>query len=576
MYILGINAYHADSSACLIRDGEIVAAAEEERFTRIKHCAGFPENAIRYCLREANITIDEIEHIGISKDPKRRILKKILYAFFNFDGNLSAKFIESRLNNYSKINNVISKLEEIFELQKGVLKKVKFHNIEHHLAHASSAFLVSPFDEAAILTIDGFGDFASAMFAYGRDNEIKILNRIEFPHSLGVLYTAISQFLGFNKFGDEGKVMGLAAYGEAKYLDKFRDIISVNNNKYKLNLDYFLHHKGGISEMWKDVPSYGRLWSDKFEEVFGVDRESATVLENRHENIASSLQKTLEEVVFSILNNFHTKYFSDNLCLAGGVALNCVMNGKIKGNTKFKNIFIQPASSDSGTSIGTAFYIYNIILGKKRNYIMDDAYLGPSFKEDEIEDVIKKYNLKYIRSKCIFKETAKLISEGNILGLFQGRMEIGPRALGNRSILADPRKAKMKDILNNRIKHRENFRPFAPSIIIEKVADFFVEKEPSPFMLLNYRVLPEKISLIPAVVHIDGTARVQTVDKKTNPKYWMLIKEFENITGIPIVLNTSFNENEPIVCTPEDAIRCFLNTKMDYLALEDFLIKNDK
>jgi carbamoyltransferase len=560
MYILGINAYHADASACLIKDGEIVAACEEERFTRIKHCAGFPQNAIFSCINQSKITLDDIEYVAISKNPKRRILNKIFYSLFHL--TLSSNFIKSRSKNYLKLLHIKNKFNG---------KKVYF--IDHHQAHAASAFFVSPFDKAVILTLDGFGDFLSCMIGYGEGNKIKVISSITFPHSLGILYIAISQYLGFNKFGDEGKVMALAGYGMPTYVDVFNEIIKYHDGKYKLNLSYFLHHKNGVEEEWEKEPSYGKLYSHKLIETLGNERKHNEEINQRHKDIAASLQFVLENVVINLLNKLYKTIKVKNLCVSGGVFLNCVMNGKILSSTPFEKIFIQPASSDAGTSIGAAYYLYYQILNYPRKFIMNNVYFGPSYSSYDVENAIKKCHLKYKKENEITKVAAKLIEQGKIIGFFQGRMEFGPRALGNRSILADPRRREIKEILNARIKNRESFRPFAPSCLKENASEYFMGCESSPFMIINYKVRKEKMDIIPAVVHVDGTSRVQTVEKDINPKFYELIHNFYKLTGVPILLNTSFNENEPIVCTPEDAISCFIKTKMDYLIMEDFLIE---
>lgn len=570
MFILGINAYHADSSACLLFDGKIIAAAEEERFNRIKHCAGFPHNAISYCLNEAGIGIKNVEYIGISKNPGLRIPDKIIHSLRYFSGNSFLNFAQSRILNYTRLSDIKKELKEKFE---GSVN-AKIYHIDHHLAHASSAFFVSQFEEAAVLTVDGFGDFLSTMLCLGENNKIKTLDNIKFPHSLGILYTAVSQYLGFLQFGDEGKVMALAAYGEPNYVDFFRDIVLLKKSKYfKLNLDYFLHHKGKIAEVWENSPSYSRLYSGELEKKLGISREPFSAIEKKHQDIACSLQFVLEESLSKIAEELYEITQKKYLCIAGGVALNCVANGKILNNSPFEKIFIQPASSDSGTSLGAAFYIWNQLLNKKRNYVMEHVYLGKEYSDSEIENTVKKFNVAFKKTENIEKETAYLINQGKIIGWFQGRMEYGPRALGNRSIIVDPRNKNMKNILNERIKHRENFRPFAPSILKEKVKQYFKDVYESPFMLFNFSAFPGVKEQIPAVLHVDETARIQTVDKKTNEKFYNLIAEFEKLSGIPAVLNTSFNENEPIVMTPEDAINCFLRTNMDYLAIGNFLVK---
>lgn len=576
MLILGINAYHGDASASIVKDGKLIASAEEERFNRQKHCAGFPALAIEYCLREAGAKIEDIDHIGISRNPKANLYKKLLFSLSR--GPRIAKMLKDRLANVSKIKNLKDEIAEKLKIQKSSVK-AKIHYIEHHSAHMASAFLVSPFDEASILSIDGFGDFVSTMTGKGEGNNIETLDKVIYPHSLGILYAATCQYIGFPKYGDEGKVMGLAPYGKPSYMKTFEDIIKLKDDgSFELNLDYFLHHSVGVDMTWDEgTPSIGKIYSEKFIEKMGPPREPGTEITQREKDIASSLQTMTENVIFHVLNHLHKKNSSDNICIAGGVALNSVANGMLFNRTPFKDAYIVPPAGDSGGSIGAAFYIHNCILGNERNYTMNTAYTGPQYSNDEILPILEKNNLKYRKLKDdeLFKFTAEKMSDGKVIGWFQGRMEIGPRALGNRSIVVDPRRSDMKDILNARIKHREPFRPFAPSILEEKTSEYFEHDHPSPFMLMVYKFKEDKRSKVPAVCHVDDTGRLQTVSKKDNERYWRLIKEFENITGVPLILNTSFNENEPIVENPQQAIDCFLKTKMDMLVLGNYIIERD-
>lgn len=578
MIILGINAYHGDASAAIVRDGELIAAAEEERFTRKKHCAGFPTEAIRYCLREAGVTAKELDHVGISRDPSAHLHKKILFAAKRAaqgqGGILS--MITHRLANAAKVRDLRSELAQALGVSPSSLG-AKFHNVEHHRAHLASAFFVSPFEEAALLSIDGFGDFISTMWGQGSGKTFKVMGQVEYPHSTGILYTATTQFLGFPHYGDEGKVMGLAPYGRPRFLDKFREIILTDGTGgFRLNLKYFWHHSEGIEMSWEEgSPVIGRIWSDAFIEAFGPPREPGSPLTSRDEDLAASLQARLEEVSFDILHRLYRLTGSPRLCLAGGVAFNSVMNGKVLLKTPFREIFVQPAAGDNGTSLGAAYYIWNQILGYERKFIMEGAYTGPKFSNDEIVSILGKYGLNFekLEETELIRQTAQNIADGKVVGWFQGRMEFGPRALGNRSIVVDPRRADMKDILNARIKRREPFRPFAPSILEEYVGEYFEQTHPSPAMLMVYQIRPEKRSIIPAVTHVDGSGRLQTVSQHVNERYYKLISEFHALTGVPVVLNTSFNENEPIVCTPEDAIHCFLKTRMDVLAMGNYLIR---
>ncbi|MGA3087529.1 MAG: carbamoyltransferase [Terriglobales bacterium] len=573
MYILGINAYHGDAAAAIVKDGQLIAAVEEERFNRKKHCAGFPALAIRYCLEAAGVPLDQVDYIGISRDPSAHLHKKILFSLTKLT-NLSG-LISTRLANAAKIRDLRHELAKMVGVAPS--EKAQFHNVEHHKAHMASCFFVSPFERAAILSIDGFGDFISTMWGLGEGNRIEVLGQVEYPHSAGAVYTATSQYLGFAKYGDEGKVMGLAPYGQPRYLAEFRDIIRTDSSSgFKLNLDYFLHHSEGVEMTWDEgSPTIGRMFSDKFMDTFGPARSAGEPLAEKHEDIAASLQARLEEVGFHILNQLYERTRLDQLCLAGGVALNSVMNGKIPLHTPFKQVFVQPAAGDSGTAVGVCYYIHHMILHHGRSFVMEHAYTGPEFDEGQIEQVLNQSGLPYRRLSDgeLTEVAAQAVADGKIVGWFQGRMEFGPRALGNRSIVVDPRRSEMKDILNARIKKREPFRPFAPSILEERVGEYFEQTHPSPTMLMVYQVRKEKQTVIPAVTHVDGSGRLQTVARETNPRYYQLIHDFEKITGVPVVLNTSFNEDEPIVCTPEEAVNCFQRTRMDVLFLGNYMVQ---
>ncbi|HEY6769749.1 MAG TPA: carbamoyltransferase [Candidatus Sulfotelmatobacter sp.] len=572
MYILGINAYHGDAAASIVQDGQLIAAAEEERFNRQKHCAGFPEQAIRYCLEASGISIDQVDHIGISRNPSAHLHKKILFALTRVP-NLSG-LISARLANAAKIRDLRQDLSRALGVPS---EKLQVHNVEHHLAHMASCFFVSPFERAAVLSIDGFGDFISTMWGSGQDNHLNVLGQIEYPHSAGAVYTATTQYLGFTRYGDEGKVMGLAPYGKRRYLDRFRDIIRTDNGGgFKLNLDYFLHHSHGVEMTWEEgSPTIGRMFSERFVDAFGPARSPGEPLSSKQEDIAASLQARLEEVAFHILNQLFEKTKLTQLCLAGGVALNSVMNGKILLRTPFKEVFVQPAAGDSGTAIGVCYYIYHMVLRQARSFVMGQAYTGPEFSGEVIEKVLKQSGLAHrkLTEHELTQAAAQAIADGKIVGWFQGRMEFGPRALGNRSIIVDPRRSEMKEILNSRIKKREPFRPFAPSILEERIGEYFEQTHPSPTMLMVYQVKKDKQSVIPAVTHVDGSGRLQTVSHVTNPRYYQLIRDFEKLTGVPVVLNTSFNEDEPIVCTPEEAVNCFQRTYMDVLFLDTYMVQ---
>lgn len=578
MYILGVNAYHADASAAIVCDGKLVAAVEEERFNRIKHCAGFPYQAVKYCLEMAGIKPEELTHIAIARDTKANLDKKLLYAL---------KIPQMALKRLAPQGKFASIKEEVAKALDIAPEKLKAEvtRVEHHKAHLASSFYVSGFDEAALLSVDGLGDFASTMWGVGSGNEMKIAGSIAFPHSLGFFYTAITQYLGFWKYGDEYKVMGLASYGQPEFKDEFAKIVQLETEngkpQFNLGLDYFIHHKVGSEISWDEgMPIIGKLFSDHLEKRLGAAREANSEVESRHYNIAHSLQARLQDSVLTLLNKLHRMYGVKKVCMAGGVAFNCVANGMIFDHTPFEQVYIPTAAGDAGLAIGSAFYVNHQVLDRPRSFTMGHAYWGPEFTREQIRTALQAKNIfngewkvSELSDEEIAAETAKRISEGKIIGWFQGRLEFGPRALGNRSIVVDPRRAEMKDILNSRIKHRESFRPFAPSILAERVGDFFEHSHPSPFMLMTYKVKPEKRNDIPAPTHVDGTGRLQTVTQEQNPRYWRLIHEFEKLTGVPVVVNTSFNDNEPVVCTPEEGIECFLRTKMDALAIGNFLVE---
>ena len=574
MFILGINAYHGGASTCLIKDGQLIAAAEEERFTRIKYWAGFPVIAIQYCLREAGITPQDLDHIALARDPSANLVQKVLFSLRrrpNFD------FIQDRLKQMSKTKDLKASFCEELQLVPSSLNHVQFHNVEHHHAHMGAAFLVSPFQEAAVLSVDGMGDFVSTMWATGKQTQLDVHGEVNFPHSLGFFYTALSQWLGFPKYGDEGKVMGLAPYGEPVFLDKMRDIVRIQRDgTFELNLDYFLVHTDGVTMSWDGgEPTIGTMYSEKLTKVFGEARQPKSEITKEHENIASSLQAMLEEAELALVKKLQKETGQKALCMAGGVALNSAFNGKILPQTDFEDIFIQPAAGDAGNALGAAYYIYHVLLGQPRCFVMENSYTGPQYENSVIEVELKAASLSYIvlDDSEIAAQAAHLVAEGNVVGWFQGRMEWGPRALGNRSIIADPRRNDMKEILNARIKHREAFRPFAPSILLEAVGNYFDQSYPDPFMIKVYNVLAEKQSAIPAVTHVDGTGRLQTVTREQNPRYWEMINAFRGETGVPVVVNTSFNDNEPIVCTPKEAIDCFERTRMDAIVIGNYLVK---
>lgn len=581
-YILGINAFHGDSSACLLRSGKLIAAAEEERFRRIKHWAGFPSESIKYCLLEAKISIEEVDHIAINTDPSASFLKKIIYILKN---KPNFQMLLDRFKNKNARLNLNEEFKKNFFNKK---IKAKFHYVEHHLAHLASSHLVSPFKNSVTISVDGFGDFSSSAWGVGRGNKIDIENRIFFPHSLGIFYQALTQFIGFPHYGDEYKVMGLAPYGKPNYMKQMREILSIENNgSYSLNLNLFRHHKEKISYQWEGgEPTIGRLFNENLEKILGTScRKRNEPLKQLHYDIAHSTQAMYEEAFFNLLNVMHAKHKIDNLTLSGGCAMNSVANGKIYQRTSFKKIYIQSAAGDAGGAIGSAYIVAAKLGFLEKRFEMRHAYWGPSFSDNYHKNLLSKNQNKIKQSNCIVEYipeedqlcivTAKSISQGQVVGWFQGRMEWGPRALGNRSILGDPRRSDMKDILNLKIKRRETFRPFAPSILREKVTEWFEQDEDVPFMSQVFNIKEYKRVQIPAVTHVDNSGRLQTVDKEMNPRFHMLIAEFEKISGIPIILNTSFNENEPIVCYPDEALETFFRTKMDMLVLGNWIIKRN-
>jgi len=577
MLILGLNTFHADASAALvdIETGQLVAALAEERLNRIKHFAGFPEMAIRRCLQMVGAGPEDIAHVAIARDGKANLLAKFGFALTHLPS--ISRLAKQRLERRAEVASAPELLEKTFGSDAGNLK-AKFHHVEHHLAHVASSFYVSPFEEAALLSIDGFGDFASTMTAHGRGTEIDVLDRTLFPHSMGVVYTAVCQFIGYDQYGDEGKVMGLAPLGKDKYRPFFDQLVSLEpGGRFKLNLDWFIHHTVGVDYSFDDVgrPTVAPLYSDKFIAEFGPARVRHAELTQRDMDIARSLQACLERVYFHILNDLHARTKCDQLCLAGGVALNSVANGLALKETPFKEIYIQPAAGDDGTSVGAAYWVLHQELKKPRACVLETASLGPEYNDDEIAAALQEAGITAERldEDQLVTQTAKEMAATKVVGWFQGRMEWGPRALGNRSIVAHPGHPDMKDILNSRIKHREWFRPFAPSVLAERLNDCFESEHPTPFMLMVYQTRPEMYSQLCAVDHDDHTGRVQTVTPQMNARYYKLIQAFERETGIPVVLNTSFNENEPIVCTPKEAIDCYLRTKMDVLAIGSYLCR---
>jgi carbamoyltransferase len=578
MIILGLNAFHGDSAAALVRNGELVAAAEEERFRRIKHWAGFPSEAIAYCLREAGLRLNDVDHIAVNQDSRANLLRKV---GFLITSRPNMGLVLDRIKNRRKRESIS---ELLAKTAPGHSFGGAFHNIEHHLAHLSSAFHVSPFEEAVVVSIDGFGDFSSAAWGVGSGGNLFPEMRVYFPHSLGIFYQALTQYLGFPHYGDEYKVMGLAPYGRPVHMDAMRNIVHLTpDGSFKLNLDYFVHHRTNVSYQWTNgSPEFGDLFAPALEALLGPRRKPADPLEERHRDIARSVQAMYEAAFIHLVGSAHGKYHLTDLALAGGCAMNSVANGKVRRMTPFKRVYVQAAAGDAGGAIGAAFALWHR-LGGARSFVMDHAYWGPQFSSGEIQTLLAARSSELDEAGCsvenisdegeLCRRTAAVVAEGKVVGWFQGRMEWGPRALGNRSIICDPRRADMKAILNAKIKRRESFRPFAPSVLEEAVADWFEEDDAVPFMMQVFQIREEKRALIPAVTHVDGSGRLQTVCRHSNPRYYRLIEAYRDLTDVPMVLNTSFNENEPVVCEPKEALDCFLRTQMDLLVIGEAFIE---
>ncbi|HXD16467.1 MAG TPA: carbamoyltransferase C-terminal domain-containing protein [Vicinamibacterales bacterium] len=580
MLVLGINAYHGDVAAAILRDGQLVAAVEEERFRRVKHYAGFPREAVRACLAMAGAEARDIDAFAVSRDPKAHLWRKGVFALKH---RPSLSLIRDRAANVMSVRRIADACASTLGLDESHVSQ-RMHYVEHHAAHLASSFFASPFDDAAVCAIDGFGDFVSTSTGLGRGPCLAIQHRVFFPHSLGLLYLALTQFLGFPKYGDEFKVMGLAPYGEPSFVDRIRQLVRVGDEgQLCLDLSYFTHWSGGMTMTWDDgEPEIGRVFTPKLEALLGPARRPEEPLQARHEAIAASLQRVYEESAFGILRALHARVRNPRLALAGGCAMNSVANGKIRSETPFTDVYIQPAAGDNGTALGAALHVWHQ-RGGERRFEMRHGYWGPQFDEAAIAAAIEARHGEIEARRCtrsrisseeqLCEWTASRIADGNVVGWFQGRMEWGARALGNRSIVADPRRRDMRDIINVRIKLREKFRPFAPSVAVEALNDFFVDAVPDPFMVQVYPVRPDKRDVIPAVTHVDGSGRLQTVSRDANARYWSLIQAFGRKTGVPVLLNTSFNENEPIVLTPEQALDCFLRTDMDVLVMGSHVLE---
>jgi carbamoyltransferase len=565
MYILGLTTL-GDAAASLICDGQIVAAAEEERFSRVKHHSGFPYLAIQYCLDQAGITMADVAHVALYWKPwilRHKAMQALKAA------TISTDMFRARVDR--GVEQVSKSYLGMFGYPREIRRhfgpsNFKFHYYEHHLCHAASAFYLSPFESAAVLTMDGTGEETTTMFSRGEGVNLKPLKRIKLPHSLGQFYSAVTNFIGFDMFaGDEWKLMGLAAYGKPVYKDFFsRRVLSANGNgDFHLNIRTLDHH---LAKRYQ--------FPDELIRELGPARQPEQELEQRHMDIAASAQEVLEDVVLKLVGNLHQQTGEKNLCLAGGVAFNSVMNGRIMQESPFENFFIQPAAGDAGCSLGAAYLVHHKVLKQPRAPQMEHAYYGPGFSSDECAAALKAAGLQFetLAEDELVARVAKMIADGAIVGWFHGRMEFGPRALGRRSFLADPRRADMRELLNEKVKLREWFRPLAPSMLEEASPGIFGIDHRDPFMVTVISVREEMRDAIPAVVHVDGTARPQTVSQKTNPRYWKLLKEFERIAGVPVLLNTSFNIQEPIVCKPADAVRTFQAASFDALILEDHLV----
>ncbi|HEX3555885.1 MAG TPA: carbamoyltransferase C-terminal domain-containing protein [Thermoanaerobaculia bacterium] len=583
--ILGLAAFHADASAAAVVDGRFVAGVEEERFRRIKHWAGFPAQALRFCLGEAGGSLGEVDALAVSRQPRAYLLRKALLALSH---PRSLRRAASRARNLAQVRSLEERIAMDLKDLGGPLPRL--HAVEHHLAHVASAFYCSPFEEAMCLSVDGFGDFVSTMLAVGHGPAVEVLQRVHFPHSLGQLYTAVTQYLGFPGFGDEYKVMGLAAYGEPTFAAELRRVVpALADGTFRLDLRCFRHLSEGVDMTWDDgAPVLGPLFTPALEELLGPARQPGEELTQRHKDLAASLQRVYEERFFALVRALQKRSGLKRLALAGGCGMNSLANGRLFAATDVQEVYVQAAAGDAGTALGAALWVHHAVLGAPRDgFVMEHCYWGPAYGEAEVRRALaaglpesggRDGTFGEVRIESVDDEdrlageTAEALIRGEVVGWYQGRSEWGPRALGNRSILADPRRGDMRDLLNLKIKRRESFRPFAPSVLEERTGEWFTIDYPDPFMIKVYPIRPEKRPLIPAVTHADGTGRLQTVSRRTNPRYWRLIRAFEERTGVPMVLNTSFNENEPIVNTPAEALDCFLRTRMDRLAMGNVVV----
>ncbi len=572
MLILGLNMFHADASAAIVQNGEVVFAIAEERLNRIKHYAGFPALAVKACLDAVGSKITDVDQVAIGQDSDANLARKVQYALANPAKILNFIRLRQRKRAMRDVRILLANALDVDAQQ----LRFQEHHLEHHIAHIASAYYCSPWEKAAGFSYDGSGDFVSTMMARCEGNEIEVLDRVFLPHSLGSFYTMICEFIGYKKYGDEGKVMGLAPYGKPTYCRQISEIAGFKDGAFQLNLEYFkpLGSNQGMQIQSDGTVKLAPHFSSRMEKLFGKPREPHAEITQRDMDLAYAMQHNFEEIFFHMANALHQRVPSENLAMAGGCALNSVANGKLFARTPFQKTWIQPAAGDEGLAIGAALHTYYSVLKQSRRHVLQNSYLGPKFSDDRIEADLKQSGLKYekLAREPLLNTVAGQIAAGNVVGWFQGRMEWGPRALGNRSIVAHPGLSNMKDVLNARIKHREWFRPFAPSILAERQSEYFEHDHPSPFMLHVYKIRPEKRAQLCAVNHVDDTGRLQSVSREENPLYYDLIRAFERRTGIPVILNTSFNENEPIVCTPDEAIDCFKRTRMDVLAIGSFVV----
>lgn len=572
MLVLGLNMFHADASAAIIVDGKVAFAIAEERLNRIKHYAGFPSLAVRACLDAVGATVKDVNHVAVGQDSDANLIKKVQYALANPAKILN--FIHLRERKES-MRDVRSLLEKALDVDPNLLR-FQEHHLEHHIAHIASAYYCSPWEKAAGFSYDGSGDFVSTMMARCEGPDIEVLRRVYLPDSLGSFYTMICEFIGYKKYGDEGKVMGLAPYGKSTFCEQVSKIVDLKNGTFHLGLDYFkpLGSNQGMQVREDGTVELAPHFSEQMAELFGEPRKPHTEIGQRDMDLAFAMQHRFEEVFFYLLNELYQRVSEEKLVMAGGCALNSVANGKLFSTTPFRETWIQPAAGDEGLAIGAALHTYHSVLKQENRHVLHNSYLGPEFSDVQIESSLKSAGLRYrkLEREPLLDAVAGQITAGNVVGWFQGRMEWGPRALGNRSIVAHPGLPNMKDILNARIKQREWFRPFAPSILAERQSEYFEYDHPSPFMLHVYKIRPEKREQLCAVNHVDDTGRLQTVSREENSLYYDLICAFEKKTGIPVILNTSFNENEPIVCQPVEAIDCFRRTRMDALAIGSYLV----